>query len=142
MVFSLVLSQDIINGSSGSGGKGKSGGKPQFPQGYGADVLRYWVAGTDFANDVALGPAIMASVSEALRKIRNTCRFLLGSVADWPLAGAMTPRDGGIASSDAARFGADVDALAQLWSQSPRSLIDNPDALTPLDRCTSRCAAQ
>ena len=74
-----------VTGDGGKKGKPKAAkaatttGKGLFPQAYGADVLRLWVASTDFSSDVVVGPTVMASVSEALRKVRNTCRFLLGS---------------------------------------------------------------
>ncbi len=48
--------------------------------GHGADVLRLWVASTDYTRDVLLGPSVLARSSEALKKIRNTARFLLGNL--------------------------------------------------------------
>ena len=50
---------------------------------HGADVLRLWVASTDFRGDVAASPAIMKHVKEAYGKIRNTCRFLVGNLNDF-----------------------------------------------------------
>ncbi|CAI5732104.1 unnamed protein product [Hyaloperonospora brassicae] len=50
---------------------------------YGADVLRFWVATTDYTGDVSIGPAVVGKASDALRKVRNTARFLLGNLQDF-----------------------------------------------------------
>lgn len=47
---------------------------------YGADILRLWVASTDYRNDVRISETIMKSLSETYRRIRNTARFLLGNL--------------------------------------------------------------
>ena len=47
---------------------------------YGADVLRYWVAGTDYANDVPCSDAILKQFGESYRNIRNALRFLIGNL--------------------------------------------------------------
>jgi isoleucyl-tRNA synthetase len=52
---------------------------------YGADVLRLWVASTDFRNDMAASEKILKQVQEAFVKIRNTCRFLLSNLYDYNL---------------------------------------------------------
>ncbi|GAW92594.1 isoleucine--tRNA ligase [Calderihabitans maritimus] len=49
----------------------------------GADILRLWVASADYRRDVAASPNIMRQMAEAYRKIRNTCRFLLGNLYDF-----------------------------------------------------------
>ena len=49
----------------------------------GADILRLWVASSDYRNDIAVSENIMKQVSEAYRKIRNTFRYLLGSIYDF-----------------------------------------------------------
>jgi isoleucyl-tRNA synthetase len=123
-VGNVISPQEIINGSTGPG-------KKAFPTPFGADVLRYWVASTDFATDVAVGPSIMTSVSESLRKIRNTARFLLGSLHDLSSAEKASL----IFVCDAPR-NETADALVQLWSKSPRQLWerDGLEGLTPLDR--------
>ncbi|OGC21980.1 isoleucine--tRNA ligase [candidate division WOR-1 bacterium RIFOXYB2_FULL_42_35] len=50
---------------------------------YGADILRLWVASTDFRNDMAASKKILKQVQEAYLKIRNTCRFLLSNLNDY-----------------------------------------------------------
>ncbi len=50
---------------------------------YGADILRLWVSSADFTSDIHLSPDILKQLSEVYRKIRNTCRFLLGNCFDF-----------------------------------------------------------
>lgn len=50
---------------------------------YGADILRLWVASTDFRNDMAASQNILKQVREAYLKIRNTCRFLISNLYDY-----------------------------------------------------------
>ena len=47
----------------------------------GADVLRLWIAGTDYANEMSLSDEILKRVAESYRRMRNTVRFLLGNLA-------------------------------------------------------------
>ncbi|MBI3322120.1 MAG: isoleucine--tRNA ligase [Candidatus Omnitrophica bacterium] len=49
----------------------------------GAEVLRLWVASSDYAEDVRISPVILGQVSEAYRKVRNTVRFLLSNLSDF-----------------------------------------------------------
>ena len=48
---------------------------------YGADILRCWVATTDYADDQRIGPEIVKSNVDAYRKLRNTMRWMLGNLA-------------------------------------------------------------
>ena len=50
---------------------------------YGADVLRLWVASTNYFEDVRIGPNILKQTAESYRKIRNTLRYLLGALSDF-----------------------------------------------------------
>jgi len=47
----------------------------------GADVLRLWVAATDYANEMSLSDEILKRVTDSYRRIRNTVRYLLGNLA-------------------------------------------------------------
>ena len=49
----------------------------------GADILRLWVASSDFTTDVAISPEILKRTSEAYRRLRNTLRFLLANLYDF-----------------------------------------------------------
>ncbi|CTQ49857.1 isoleucine--tRNA ligase [Jannaschia donghaensis] len=49
---------------------------------YGADILRLWVAQVDYTNDHRIGPEILKGVADGYRRLRNTMRFMLGSMTD------------------------------------------------------------
>nr|WP_228014626.1 isoleucine--tRNA ligase [Fortiea sp. LEGE XX443] len=60
------------------------GGKDQKKEpAYGADVLRLWVSSVDYTADVRLGGNIIKQLNDVRGKIRNTARFLLGSLHDF-----------------------------------------------------------
>jgi len=46
----------------------------------GADILRLWVVGSDYSDDLRIGPDILKSHSDVYRRLRNTLRFLLGNL--------------------------------------------------------------
>ena len=50
---------------------------------YGADIIRLWVASSDYTVDVRAGKEIFRQLSEAYRKMRNTARFMLGNLSDF-----------------------------------------------------------
>lgn len=50
---------------------------------YGADILRLWVASSDYQVDIRISKDILKQLSEAYRKVRNTCRFILGNIYDF-----------------------------------------------------------
>jgi isoleucyl-tRNA synthetase len=52
-------------------------------QKYGAEILRLWVAAEDYRDDIRISEEILQRLSEAYRRIRNTCRFLLGNLSDF-----------------------------------------------------------
>ncbi|MEO0361900.1 MAG: class I tRNA ligase family protein, partial [Pseudomonadota bacterium] len=47
---------------------------------YGADILRLWVAQTDYTADQRIGPEILKGVADSYRRLRNTLRFVLGAL--------------------------------------------------------------
>ena len=49
---------------------------------YGADILRVWVASSDYAEDLRIDKSILIQHAESYRKIRNTFRFILGNLKD------------------------------------------------------------
>ncbi len=49
---------------------------------YGADILRVWVAASDYAEDLRIDKSILIQHAESYRKIRNTFRFMLGNLKD------------------------------------------------------------
>ncbi|MEL7345095.1 MAG: isoleucine--tRNA ligase, partial [Pseudomonadota bacterium] len=48
---------------------------------YGADILRLWVAQTDYTADQRIGPEILKGTADSYRRLRNTMRFMLGSLS-------------------------------------------------------------
>jgi len=49
-------------------------------QKYGADILRIWVASSDYTDDLRIGDEIIGSAVDSYRKLRNTLRYLLGAL--------------------------------------------------------------
>jgi len=50
---------------------------------YGAEILRLWVAGEDYRDNIKLSKEILQRLTDAYRRIRNTCRYLLGNLQDY-----------------------------------------------------------
>jgi isoleucyl-tRNA synthetase len=65
----------------------KSAGNVTAPQTIikdaGADILRLWVAASDYSDDLRIGPEILKTFVETYRKLRNTIRWMLGSLAHY-----------------------------------------------------------
>ncbi|MFQ5680727.1 MAG: isoleucine--tRNA ligase [Candidatus Omnitrophota bacterium] len=84
--FKAVLTHGFVVDAGGRK-MSKSRGNVIFPQEiikkYGADILRLWVVSADYREDVRISDEIIARLSEAYRKIRNTLRFLLGNLYDF-----------------------------------------------------------
>ncbi len=60
---------------------------------YGADILRLWVAQTDYMADQRIGPEILKGVADSYRRLRNTMRYMLGSLADFREEDRVAPAD-------------------------------------------------
>lgn len=56
---------------------------PEIVDQYGADILRLWVASSDYHADIRISKEILKQLSEAYRKIRNTARYILGNINDF-----------------------------------------------------------
>lgn len=50
---------------------------------HGSEILRWWVASTDYTEDVKIGDELIKQVKETYRKIRNTYKFMLGNTSDF-----------------------------------------------------------
>jgi isoleucyl-tRNA synthetase len=58
----------------------------------GADILRLWIASTDYSGELSLSEEILKRVTDSYRRIRNTLRFLLANIADFdPARHALPP---------------------------------------------------
>ena len=60
---------------------------------YGADILRLWVAQTDYTVDQRIGDEILKGVADSYRRLRNTMRYMLGSLADFTEADRVDPAE-------------------------------------------------
>jgi len=60
---------------------------------YGADILRLWVASSDYQEDIRISNKIIGQMADAYRKIRNTARFLLGNIYDFDYKNNVVPVD-------------------------------------------------
>ncbi len=92
--YKTVLTHGFI--VDGQGKKmSKSLGNAVYPQEivekYGADILRMWVASTDYRGDVSITQTIIANLSESYRRIRNTARFLLANLSGFDPKRDMVP---------------------------------------------------
>jgi isoleucyl-tRNA synthetase len=60
---------------------------------YGADILRLWVAQSDYSADLRIGPEILKGVADSYRRLRNTLRFMLGALSSFTEADRVDPAD-------------------------------------------------
>ncbi|MBG0778208.1 MAG: isoleucine--tRNA ligase [Desulfovibrionaceae bacterium] len=56
---------------------------------YGAEILRMWVSSVDYREDVRISDEILSRLVDAYRRIRNTCRFMLGNLEGFAAADAV-----------------------------------------------------
>jgi len=60
---------------------------------YGADILRLWVAQSDYTADLRIGPEILKGVADSYRRLRNTMRFMLGALAHFREEDRVAPEE-------------------------------------------------
>jgi isoleucyl-tRNA synthetase len=61
---------------------------------FGAEILRLWVAATDYRDDIRLGQETLQRLSDAYRRIRNTARYILGNLAGFdPATDSVGPEE-------------------------------------------------
>lgn len=90
----------------------------------GAEIIRLWVAASDYSGDIAGDDKILARVVDAYRRIRNTLRFLLANVSDFDAAQDAVPFDQLLeidrwALTRAAEFQADLLAHYKVYEFHP-----------------------
>jgi isoleucyl-tRNA synthetase len=95
--YRMLLTHGFV--VDGAGHKmSKSLGNAVDPQGmvkkYGAEVIRLWVAASDYRDDVRLSNGILDSLAEGYRKIRNTLRYCLSQLYDFEPANDTVAEDG------------------------------------------------
>ena len=85
--FDAVLTHGFILDEKGEEKMSKSKGNTLSPQDVakqnGAEILRLWVASSDYSGDIRFGPGIVQSSVESYRKLRNTLRFMLGNLVHY-----------------------------------------------------------
>ena len=84
--YKMILTHGFV--VDGKGRKmSKSLGNVIHPQDlikkYGAEIVRLWVSAEDYRDDIKISEEILSRLIETYRKIRNTCRFLLGNLYDF-----------------------------------------------------------
>lgn len=60
---------------------------------HGADILRLWVVGSDYSEDLRIGPEILKQNADIYRRLRNTLRFLLGNLNGFEAAERVAPAE-------------------------------------------------
>ncbi|WP_395697285.1 isoleucine--tRNA ligase [Methylocella sp.] len=84
--FDLVLTHGFVLDEAGRK-MSKSLGNVVAPEKVvgdsGADILRLWVAASDYSDDLRIGPEILKTFVETYRKLRNTIRWMLGTLAHY-----------------------------------------------------------
>ena len=84
--YDAVLTHGFVldeNGEKMAKSKGNIVAPQEVIEQYGADILRLWIANSDYAQDLRIGKGILKSNADSYRRLRNTMRFLLGNLADW-----------------------------------------------------------
>ena len=87
--YDIVLTHGFVLDENGQK-MSKSLGNVVAPQDVmaksGADILRLWVAASDYSDDLRIGPEIVKSTADSYRKLRNTLRWMLGALAHYKAA--------------------------------------------------------
>jgi isoleucyl-tRNA synthetase len=84
--FKAVLTHGFVNDENGrkmSKSLGNVTAPEEVAKVYGADILRLWVMSSDTTDDLRIGPEILKQQAELYRRLRNTLRWVLGSLADF-----------------------------------------------------------
>jgi isoleucyl-tRNA synthetase len=94
--FDVVLTHGFVLDEDGRK-MSKSLGNVTAPQDVikqsGADILRMWVCASDYADDLRIGPEILKTTVDTYRKLRNTIRWMLGSLAHFREEDRIAPAD-------------------------------------------------
>jgi isoleucyl-tRNA synthetase len=80
-----------LEGRKMSKSKGNTMAPQEISNTLGAEILRLWVASTDYSSELNLSAEILKRVVESYRRVRNTLRFLLANTADFDVASHAVP---------------------------------------------------
>lgn len=89
--YKTVLTHGFVmdgNGKKMSKSLGNVIAPQEITKKHGAEILRLWCSSADYREDVRISNEIVARLVEAYRKIRNTCRFLMGNINDFDIEDA------------------------------------------------------
>ena len=84
--YRSVLTHGFVvdgNGEKMSKSKGNVIAPKQIVDKYGAEILRLWVAASNYQDDIRISEKILKQLTDAYRRIRNTSRFMLGNLGDF-----------------------------------------------------------
>ncbi len=87
--YRQVLTHGFVvdaNGRKMSKSKGNGAAAGELIGKYGADLMRLWVAASDYTDDIVFSDEIMKGVTEVYRRLRNTIRYLIGNLSDFNAA--------------------------------------------------------
>ena len=119
--FRQILTHGFVVGADGRK-MSKSEGNALSPQvliaKHGADILRLWVATTDYGAEIALSDEIISRNIETYRRIRNTIRFLLANLSDY------RPDADALAVPDLAELDRYMLVAVEDWRQQVAGLYD------------------
>jgi len=94
--FDIVLTHGFTldeNGRKMSKSVGNTVEPQKVMKDSGADILRLWVCATDYADDQRIGPEILKNTIETYRKLRNSIRWMLGTLHHFKESDAVTPEE-------------------------------------------------
>ncbi|MBP3438987.1 MAG: class I tRNA ligase family protein, partial [Sutterella sp.] len=92
--YDMLLTHGFVvdeKGEKMSKSKGNIVRPQEVSEKFGAEILRLWVASTDYSGELRLGQTILKRVVESYRRVRNTLRFLLANTSDFDFAKDAVP---------------------------------------------------
>lgn len=92
--YKMLLTHGFVvdeKGEKMSKSKGNVVRPQEVSEKFGAEILRLWVASTDYSGELRLGQTILKRVVESYRRVRNTLRFLLANTSDFDASKNLVP---------------------------------------------------
>ena len=122
------------NGHKMSKSKGNVIAPQEVMNKYGADILRLWVASTDYAGELSISDKILQGVIDSYRRVRNTLKFLLANLSDF------APAQHALPVSDWLEIDRYALALTQRFEAEVRAAYDAHEFLRVAQALHSFCA--
>lgn len=92
--YKMLLTHGFVvdeKGEKMSKSKGNVVRPQEVSEKFGAEILRLWVASTDYSGELRLGQTILKRIVESYRRVRNTLRFLLANTSDFDASKDLVP---------------------------------------------------